>query len=81
VWNVLNPEPARQLGDRKAGAVLATGARLLVTANPGCLMQIAAAMRRVDGAVGGSLGLAHTAQVLDASIRGVPVDRLVPARP
>jgi len=73
VWNVLNPEPARQLGERKARDVLATGADLLVTANPGCLMQVAAAVR----AAGASIGLAHTAQVLDASIRGLPADALV----
>jgi glycolate oxidase iron-sulfur subunit len=77
IWNVLHPRPARQLGDRKAGDVLATGARLLVTANPGCLMQVAAAVRRA----GGTIGLAHTAQVLDASMRGLPVDHLVPASP
>ena len=76
VWNVLNPEPARQLGDRKARDVLATGAQVLVTANPGCLMQVAAAVRRA----GGEIGLAHTAEVLDASIRGLPVARLL-ARP
>jgi glycolate dehydrogenase iron-sulfur subunit len=34
VWNVLNPEPARELGGRKARDVLATGADLLVTATP-----------------------------------------------
>ncbi len=72
VWNLLNPEPARELGDRKARTVLATGARLMVTANPGCLMQVAAAVRRL----GGALALAHTAQVLDASLRGLPVERL-----
>ncbi|MEV6304750.1 heterodisulfide reductase-related iron-sulfur binding cluster [Actinoplanes sp. NPDC051861] len=65
VWNVLNPGPAAELGDRKAAAVLDTGAELLVTANPGCLMQVADAVRRR----GGSIALAHTAQVLDASIR------------
>jgi glycolate oxidase iron-sulfur subunit len=70
VWNVLNPEPARELGDRKARDVLATGADLLVTANPGCLMQVAAAVRRA----GGAIALAHTAQVLDASIRGLPAE-------
>jgi glycolate oxidase iron-sulfur subunit len=73
VWNVLNPEPARQLGDRKARDVLATGADLLVTANPGCLMQVAASVRRA----GGTIGLAHTAQVLDASIRGLPARSLL----
>jgi glycolate oxidase iron-sulfur subunit len=72
VWNVLNPVPAAQLGDRKARDVLATGAQLLVTANPGCLMQVAAAVRRQ----GGEIALAHTARVLDASIRGLSVDEL-----
>jgi glycolate oxidase iron-sulfur subunit len=71
VWNVLNPEPARELGERKARDVLATGAQLLVTANPGCLMQIAASVARL----GGSIALAHTAQVLDASINGTPLPR------
>jgi glycolate oxidase iron-sulfur subunit len=72
IWNVLNPEPAAALGDRKAANVLATGAQLLVTANPGCLMQVAAAV----GRAGGDLALAHTAQVLDASLRGRPVSAL-----
>ncbi len=76
IWNVLNPEPARQLGDRKAANVRATGAQLLVTANPGCLMQIGAAMERAGGR--DRIALAHTVEVLDASIRGVPVSRLSP---
>ncbi|MGH3384283.1 MAG: heterodisulfide reductase-related iron-sulfur binding cluster [Nocardioidaceae bacterium] len=67
VYNVLNPEPARELGDRKAAHVVATDADLLVTANPGCLMQVAAALRRR----GGSIATAHTIEVIDASIRGV----------
>jgi glycolate oxidase iron-sulfur subunit len=73
VWNVFNPEPASELGDRKARDVLATGAQLLVTANPGCLMQIAAA----TGRAGGRIAVAHTAQILDASILGRSVDDLV----
>ena len=66
-WNVLNPGPAAELGTLKATNVLATEAQLLVTANPGCLMQVAAAVQRQ----GGRIGLAHTAQVLDASIRNL----------
>ncbi|MFU8854757.1 (Fe-S)-binding protein [Micromonospora sp. SL1-18] len=73
VWNVLHPGPAAELGDRKARTVLATGARLLVTANPGCLMQVAASVARA----GGHLALAHTVQVLDASIRGLDVEELL----
>ncbi|AQZ65717.1 Glycolate dehydrogenase, iron-sulfur subunit GlcF [[Actinomadura] parvosata subsp. kistnae] len=66
-YNLLQPEAARDLGDRKARAVGTTGAELLVSANPGCTMQIAAAMRRG----GSAIRVAHTAEVLDASLRGV----------
>ena len=69
IYNLLNPEPATELGDRKARNVLATGASVLVTANPGCLMQIAASAKRL----GQHIALAHTITVLDASIRGVPL--------
>lgn len=72
VYNILNPEPARELGDRKAANIVATGAELLVTANPGCLMQVASAIERS----GHPMGLAHTIEVLDASIRGLPVQSL-----
>ncbi|TDD43289.1 4Fe-4S dicluster domain-containing protein [Nonomuraea terrae] len=65
-YNLLQPEAARDLGDRKAKAVESTGAQLLVSANPGCTMQIAAAMRRA----GADIRVAHTAEVLDASLRG-----------
>ncbi len=67
IYNILNPEPARELGDRKAANVAATGAELLVTANPGCLMQVASSLERA----GRPMALAHTVEVLDASIRGV----------
>jgi glycolate oxidase iron-sulfur subunit len=66
-YNIFQPEAARDLGDRKAKSVGSTGAELLVSANPGCTMQIVAAMRR-DGA---DIRVAHTAEVLDASLRGV----------
>ncbi len=72
VYNLLNPEPARELGDRKTRTILDTGASLLVTANPGCLMQVAASARRL----GAPISLAHTVEVLDASIRGLAPDRL-----
>jgi glycolate oxidase iron-sulfur subunit len=72
VYNVIKPEPARELGDRKAANVLATGAELLITANPGCLMQVDSALRRQ----GRTIALAHTIEVLDASIRGASVGSL-----
>ncbi len=73
VYNLLEPQPARELGDRKAENVVATGADLLVTANPGCLMQVDAALRRV----GRSLAMAHTVEVLDASIRATGAESLL----
>ncbi len=72
IYNILNPEPARELGDRKAANIVATGAQLLVTANPGCLMQVASAIERS----GHPMGMAHTVELLDASIRGLPVQAL-----
>ena len=42
VWNLLNPEPAAELGRRKARNLLDTGAEAVVAANPGCALQIGA---------------------------------------
>ena len=76
IYNILNPVPARELGDRKARNVVATRADLLVTANPGCLMQVSSAVERS----GHPMGLAHTVEVLDASIRGLPASQLTATR-
>jgi glycolate oxidase iron-sulfur subunit len=72
VYNVLFPQAAGELGDRKARSVLATGAEVMVTANPGCLMQVAAAADRL----GSRITLAHTVEVLDASLRGRTVEQM-----
>src|SRR5215831_7968893 len=73
VYNLLQPEAAHELGERKAAAVRATGASLVVSANPGCSLQIAAALADTAGA---APAVTHIAQVLDASIRGLPVTTL-----
>lgn len=44
-YNVTQPELSAKLLERKVGHITATGAELLVTANPGCQMQIAAGLR------------------------------------
>lgn len=80
IYNILNPEPARELGDRKAANIVATGAQVLVTANPGCLMQVTSAIERSAKQQGTRpMGMAHTVEVLDASIRGTPVSTLLPS--
>jgi glycolate oxidase iron-sulfur subunit len=72
VYNLLQPEAASELGSRKAEAVLAAGAPLLISANPGCSLQIASALAER----GEHVAVAHTAEVLDASIRGLPLSVL-----
>ena len=69
VYNLLQPEAAAALGSRKADSVVAAGASLLISANPGCTLQISASL----AAQGVTVRTAHTAEVLDASINGVPL--------
>jgi glycolate oxidase iron-sulfur subunit len=69
VYNLLQPEAAREFGSRKADSVVDSGASLLISANPGCTLQISSEL----ATRGVSLRTAHTAEVLDASINGVPL--------
>ena len=68
VYNLLQPEAAGELGARKAQSVLDAGAPLLISGNPGCSLQIASAL--ADR--GQHIAVAHTAEILDASLRGLP---------
>jgi glycolate oxidase iron-sulfur subunit len=70
VYNLLQPDAARELGNRKADSVIASGASLLVSANPGCTLQISSSL----AAQGVTVRTAHTAELLDTSINGVPLD-------
>jgi glycolate oxidase iron-sulfur subunit len=66
IYNIVQPEPAAALGERKARHVLALNPDALVTANPGCALQLASHLRRL----GHRLPVLHPIEVLDASIRG-----------
>ena len=78
VYNLLNPEPAQELGDRKVSHLLETNASAVVSANPGCLLQLMSGLRR-----GGQKPLPafHMIELVDASIRGVSADDLLQGRP
>ncbi|MBX6751481.1 MAG: 4Fe-4S dicluster domain-containing protein [Micromonosporaceae bacterium] len=67
VYNLLQPGPAARLGARKAAAIRSTGADVVVTGNPGCLLQIRTALA-ADG--GPPLPVRHTVELLDASLAG-----------
>jgi glycolate oxidase iron-sulfur subunit len=65
IYNVVQPEAARELGERKAGHVVATGAQAYASANPGCLVQVSNALRRARR----PLPALHPIELVDASIR------------
>jgi glycolate oxidase iron-sulfur subunit len=67
IYNLVQPEAARTLGDRKASRVLETNPEIYLSANPGCLLQVSAALRRA----GRPLPAAHPVELLDAAVRGV----------
>ena len=73
IYNVTQPDAARDLGDRKARAVLATGPDAYASANPGCLVQVSQALARAAL----PLPALHPVELLDASLRGVPAADLV----
>jgi glycolate oxidase iron-sulfur subunit len=59
---------AARLQARKVDNVLATGASTVVTANPGCIIQIAQGLR----ARGALLDVVHLVDILDESYRNAP---------
>ena len=67
IYNLVQPEAAAELGDRKAGHIAALDADMVVSANPGCLLQLQSALARA----GQKLPVRHFVELLDASIRGV----------
>jgi len=66
IYNLVEPATAQELGDRKVLNCLATGADMIVTSNPGCILQISAGLKRA----GRNLPVWHLVELLDASING-----------
>ena len=74
VYNLLQSETANQLGDRKVENLLTTGAEAVLSANPGCLLQLMNGLRRRGMK---AMPAFHMVELLDASIRGIPVGELL----
>ena len=66
IYNMVEPETARELGDRKVAHIEAVDPDVIATANPGCTLQMTAAARRL----GRVRPICHPIEILDASIRG-----------
>jgi glycolate dehydrogenase iron-sulfur subunit len=65
IYGVTHPELAGEIGGDKVDAILETGADLVSTPNPGCMMQIGADLRDRRSAV----GVVHPVELLDESYR------------
>jgi glycolate oxidase iron-sulfur subunit len=66
IYNLVQPDAANALGDRKAALISPLDADVVVTGNPGCILQLQASLERA----GKTIPVLHTIQLLDASIRG-----------
>ncbi|ACL66380.1 protein of unknown function DUF224 cysteine-rich region domain protein [Anaeromyxobacter dehalogenans 2CP-1] len=65
IYNLVQPESASEIGRRKADAVMATGATVLASANPGCTLHV----RRLLEERGAGIEPAHPLELLDRAIR------------
>ncbi len=75
IYNLVQPDAAAELGRRKAERILETAPDAYASANPGCLIQVNAALRADDQ----TLPALHPVELVDASLRGVPAADLVAA--
>jgi glycolate dehydrogenase iron-sulfur subunit len=73
IFNLVQPDAANELGDRKAELIGPLKADVVATGNPGCILQMQSALAR-----GGlKTPVVHTIQILDASIRGKSSESLL----
>jgi glycolate oxidase iron-sulfur subunit len=61
-YNLTEPEMAERLQRRKTENILKTGAQIVVTTNPGCLLQMQAGLRKAGA---GQVQVLHIADYLD----------------
>jgi glycolate oxidase iron-sulfur subunit len=67
IYNLVEPDAAASLGARKAQHIAALAPDVVATANPGCMLQIAAAGRNL----GQRWRILHPIELVDQSIRGL----------
>jgi glycolate oxidase iron-sulfur subunit len=66
-YNLTEPEMAERLQRRKTGNILKSGAQIVVTTNPGCLLQIQAGLKKAGAA---RVEVIHLADYLKRSEQG-----------
>jgi glycolate oxidase iron-sulfur subunit len=65
IYNLVQPNAAQALGDRKAQLIAELDPDVIATGNPGCLLQLQSSLARV----GKKIPVVHTVELLDAAIR------------
>jgi glycolate oxidase iron-sulfur subunit len=65
IYNLVQPDAANALGDRKAQLIVPLNVDVIATGNPGCLLQLQSALARS----GRKIPVVHTIQLLDSSLR------------
>jgi glycolate oxidase iron-sulfur subunit len=66
IYNITHPPMAMALLDKKMAEVSATGAEMVITANPGCMLQLSLGAKRSAE----RLPVRHVVEVLDEALRG-----------
>jgi glycolate oxidase iron-sulfur subunit len=72
IYNLVEPDAAQQLGDRKTSHIASVQPDVVATANPGCMLQIRAGAARQQQ----TWSVVHPIELLDAAIRGKGVQEL-----
>jgi glycolate oxidase iron-sulfur subunit len=65
IYNLVEPQPAAELGERKVLNILDANADIVASANPGCTLQIQSTARRM----GKSVRVLHPVEILDRVMR------------
>ena len=66
IYNLIRPQMANELGDRKVGHILDTPASEVVTANPGCHLQLRSVLQRQKS----NVRVRHIVDLLDEAYGG-----------
>jgi glycolate oxidase iron-sulfur subunit len=66
IYNLVQPDAAAELGERKARLVAELSPDAVATGNPGCLLQLQASL----AAMGKKIPVVHTVEILDWAMRG-----------
>jgi glycolate oxidase iron-sulfur subunit len=72
IYNIVQPEMSAQILERKMEKIIETDAEIVVTGNPGCILQIQLGVQKH----GLPMKVMHPIELLDYSYRGTRLDKI-----